>query len=56
MTKDMAPMLVYTTKECNFNTTLLLLYTNMAVMTSHANQKLLLVSGIKGAVTDVFWN
>ena len=38
MTKCMAAMLVYTTKECNYNSIVLILYTNMAAMTSHANQ------------------
>ena len=40
MTKGMAAMLVYTTK--NVIATLLLLYTNMAAMTSHANQEFIL--------------
>ena len=38
MTEDMAAMFVSTTEK-EMQVTLLLLYTNMAAMTSHANQK-----------------
>ena len=50
MTKGMAAMMVYTTKECNYN--FVIVHLNTEAMTAHANQGLV-CDDILAAILDL---